>query len=187
MSIEEQFPSAIPRPDAIQDPGELIQAWKEVRSVLLQILNGLSDEDFVTEAPGGGWNAGQNAEHLYKTQYGYARMIPAVLKGRIGVDKEELKKLSYNSLFRRVSEPGKAQNPESVSPTESWNRERSLQELEKAMKAVENNIAGRTVEEMRNHGVPHPMFGPVSLLDWTYVLVGHEIAHGRALARKYGL
>jgi hypothetical protein len=187
MSLEEQFPSEIPLPDAIQNPEELLAAWKNVRSTVEQILKSIADKGFVEASPQGGWNAGQNAEHLYKTQYGYARMIPATLKGRIGMDASELKKLSYKSLFRRASEPGKAKNPESVSPTETWSKERSLEELPKAMQVLEENFRGRTVEELRSRGFPHPLFGPVSLLDWTYILTAHEIAHGRSLARKYGL
>jgi len=192
LSLEEKFPDQIATPHEITNLKDLLAGWRSIRSVLLEILNTINDIDFTQPSASGGWNAGQNAEHLFKTQYSLARMIPSVMQGKSSVDRDQLKKLPYQSLFRRASEPGKAKNPDIVSPDEpnqKWTKTYSIERLGHSMNRLEDAVqnSATSIIELLADGAPHPIFGPISLADWTYVLSAHEIAHGKSLARKYNV
>lgn len=187
ISLASRFPASLPSPAALEDPAPLVQAWASIREVLIEILNGIPDPVFARDAERPGWSAGQNAEHLFKTQKAYSRLIPAALSGRLGLDAAELISLDYADVFRTASEPGRANNPESVTPEGTWNRAESLRRLGDSRSAMEGAFAGKTVQDLRRRGFLHPLVGPVSLLDWCFVLAAHEIAHGKSLARKYVL
>lgn len=182
-----RFPQSLPSPAGLDDPAPLVTAWGDIREVLIEVLERIPDDLFLQTTGMPGWSAGQNVEHLFKTQKAYSRLIPAALSGRIGLDASALLSLNYEEVFRSASEPGRAKNPESVTPERGWDKTEGLRRLAESRSAMEGAIQGRAMEDLRKRGFLHPLVGPISLLDWCFVLAAHEIAHGKSLVRKYSL
>lgn len=176
-----------PYPDQAKSHIEFLDAWKENRAELIAHIEPMSDARFL-EKPAKGWSASEIAEHLYLVQWNLARSIPVVLGGKFGFDRSGLKEdLRYETLFKLVSKPRGAKNPEDVGPSGTMDKNTALASLAKAMERLEKNTKDRTVEEMKSRGMAHPFFGPISMYDWLWVMSNHEYSHISALFGKtYG-
>lgn len=172
-------------PNEVESPSEFLEVWKENRAELVKFLEGIPEEKF-TAKPEKGWSASEIAEHLYLVQWNLARSIPVVAGGKFGFAASELKTdLRYETLFKLVSKPRGAKNPEDVGPKGGMDKKTALESLQKAMDRFEKNLTGRSASELKSRGMEHPFFGPISLFDWLWVMANHEYSHITALFQKY--
>ena len=177
----------IKQPPQITDIEEYIENWKAVRKELLDALEKIPNEIFSIK-PEKGWSASEIAEHLYLTQHLFAIFIPKVLNGSKGYSKEELKEIDYDELYNVLSKPySGVKNPDVVTPKNQWDKETAIQNLSNSMELMINNLSNKDIEILQNRGMMHGIFGPISILDYTYNLIIHEIGHTKALKEKYNV
>ncbi|GIX43037.1 MAG: hypothetical protein KatS3mg129_2770 [Leptospiraceae bacterium] len=53
------------------------------------------------------------------------------------------------------------------------------------MNLMIKHLSNQDLELLKNRGMLHGIFGPISILDYTYNLVVHELGHLKALKEKY--
>ena len=175
----------IKQPPQIKDINEYIENWKTIRKELVDALEKIPDVIF-SKKPEKGWSASEIAEHLYLTQHLFAIFIPKVINGSKGYSKEELKHIDYDELYNVLSKPySGVKNPDVVTPKNQWDKKICLENLSKSMDLLIKNLSGLDLEILRNRGMLHGIFGPISILDYTYNLIVHEIGHTKTLKEKY--
>lgn len=177
----------LPRPNQVKDAAELTSVWQDIRQKTLQLFDSLTEESFSAKPADGSWSAADIAEHLYLTQFSYARMLPVVLGGKFGIDLEERPAdYDYEDIHNSSSKTQGLKNPEQVAPTGTWDRKKSRESLDKAMETMLKKLEGKTVAQLRTRGLEHPMGGLVNMLEWMWILVLHENAHLETLKQKTG-
>lgn len=177
----------IKKPPQITNIDEYIENWKSVRKELWDALEKIPDDIF-SKKPEKGWSASEIAEHLYLTQHLFAIFIPKVISGSKGYSKEELKQIDYDELYNVLGKPySGVKNPDVVTPKNEWDKKTCLENLSKSMELMIKNLSGQDLETLRNRGMMHGIFGPISLLDYTYNLIIHELGHTKTLKEKYNV
>ena len=146
-------------------------------------LENLSEGDFTRPAESG-WNAAEIADHIYLSQWNFARTIPIIAKGRAGEDTSNIEPVRYGLITRGLNRPRGVKNPDNLSPVEPPDRPTTLANLNKAMDKLRKSLDGRTDEELRNRGAQHPYFGLVPLGVYIWAMALHERMHFRALRAK---
>lgn len=175
-----------PLPPVVQSVDEIASVWKENRTDLVRLLAGIPEEDFQTRPPSGGWSPSEVAEHLYLSQNNLARSIPIVMAGKFGKDRSEFNENPpYDKIFNMVSKARGVKNPVEVGPKGGMDKVTTLSSLEKSEQKLFKGTSGQSVESLRSRGMDHPFFGPISMLDWIWVMTNHEFAHINALKEKY--
>ncbi|MCB1169423.1 MAG: DinB family protein [Leptospiraceae bacterium] len=173
-------------PSQMNNPGELLDQWKDFRTQVVDYLKSIPESEF-NAAPGeGGWSPSQIAEHLYLTQWNMARAVPAIVAGKVGLSADECATLDYDAYEDQIMQTGNAEAPEIVLPKENWDLATCLENLQKAMDKTEKAISGKTTEQLESRGIPHAIFGGVNLMDWMWIQAYHELRHLNALKRKRG-
>jgi len=177
----------IKKPPQITNIDEYIENWKSVRKELWDALEKIPDDIF-SKKPEKGWSASEIAEHLYLTKYLFAIFIPKVISGSKGYSKEELKQIDYDELYNVLNKPySGVKNPDAVTPKNEWDKKTCLENLSKSMELMIKNLSGQDLETLRNLGMMHGIFGPISLLDYTYNLIIRELGHTKTLKEKYNV
>lgn len=175
----------LPRPDAIDNIEIYLNVWKDIRRALESSIAGISDELFVKPMSDGTWCAAEIAEHMARTQCRFARAIPLILEGRIGMDAFSEKTADYESIENYFWEHRKVKNPNAVTPVQIQNKEDSIRALHEAMASFEKNITGAPFLFLQKRAFEHFLFGPMNLVEYTWVLLMHENHHTYVLRKKY--
>lgn len=177
----------LPRPPEVNDLAEYRDAWAGVRAEFLEALEKRAGA-FQERGPGDSWSAGELAEHLYLTQFFFARSIPMCLGGKLGYEMSTVEPVDYDTLFDRSNRTQGVRNPPRVTPGNEWSEVAAARtKLDEARAALDKNLAGRSAAEFKARGYPHPLYGDVSLLDWFWILTLHENAHLETMRAKFGL
>ncbi len=176
----------IKKPFEIQTINEYVETWQKLREELIHSLNKVPDSIF-TE-PKEGWSASQIGEHLYLSQYLFAIFIPKVINGTKGYNKEQLNSIPYDDLYEKLSKPySRIKNPDAVTPKNNWDKNTLIENLKKSMELLVKNLKDLDLDILKNRGMMHGIFGPISILDYTYNLIVHELGHLKTLKLKYNL
>ena len=176
---------AIPFPARARGPEEYTDIWREVRRDVLAVLEGIPESEFKTRPTDGSWSASDIGEHLYLTQFSFARAIPIVLAGKFGTDMgADTSKHDY--MYERGKSPQGIKNPKSVTPSGTWDLGKIRDSLQKSMDRMRGNLAGKTAGQLRTRGMEHEIHGMINLMEWVWVLTLHENSHLQALQAKFG-
>lgn len=176
--------TALKTPPEIQDPQELYLEWEKVRQEAIKIIEKIPAEKFRQRLSDKSWSASELTEHLYLSQFQLARLIKAVLAGKLGQNSDSFPKLDYQRIQIAQAKPKGAKNPKSVGPSGNWEKGDALSSLNKAMNRLKKNMHKKTAAELRYRGFDHPFFGPMNLLDWIWTMILHEKGHLVALSQK---
>lgn len=150
----------------------------KVRKRILQMIDGLTDEEFNVVPPCGGWSPKQIVEHL------------ALMECRVAMSiAEELKNPDSLRVFKKPimvsSSPLlKAYVLDSTEPTESY---LSVTEVKEKLHQSRNYLLdiydSASLEEFRSKSFRHPVFGNIPLIQWFRFVGFHEKRHLRQLKR----
>jgi len=162
---------------------EYVAGWQSVRKDLVGFLEGHRDE-FSRRPDDGSWTIAENAEHLYLTQFFLARSIPIVLAGKFGQDFSGSPTADYKAMAGKFVR-GAARNPEAVTPQGKWTCEEALLKLTDAMTRFEKSVRGRQRDELLKRGYEHPIQGPISLMEWIWMMIRHENMHMQIMREKF--
>lgn len=172
-------------PEEIENISEYIEEWKKIRQEVLEVLERIPEENF-QKIPKKGWSASLISEHLFLTQYFFAYNLPVVLQGKRGYSKEELKKINHKQIIEVLSKPFSGiKNPDIVTPKKNWDKYTSINNLNKSMNLFIKYIKDYDINQLKERGMLHGIFGPISLLDFIFNLIVHEKGHLEALKLKF--
>lgn len=176
----------LPRPSQTETIELYVNAWKKIRTELADSIRKISMTDFIQPMPNGSWSAAEITEHLIKSQCHFARIIPLVIRGRIGK-----KRTGPPTDFKLIEDyfinHQRINNPKSVSPVHIQKRDEALQSLEKSMKSFCDQINLMPEELLHTVTVEHFIFGHLNTMEFTWVLTMHENHHSYLLRKKYNL
>lgn len=173
-------------PSQMNSPQELLEQWKDFRNQVVEYLQTIPEAEYRAAPAEGGWSPSQIAEHLYLTQWSMARVLPAVIAGKVGLSAEDCAQIDYDEYEAQILQTGNAEAPDMVMPREDWDLPTSIENLHHAMDKTEKALQGKSMEQLENRGIPHAIFGGVTLKDWIWIQAYHELRHLQALQRKRG-
>ena len=150
----------------------------KVRKRILQLIDGLTDEEFNGTPSLGGWSPKQIVEHL------------ALMECRVATNiAQELKNPESLRVFKKpisvsASPLVKAYFMEYTQPTETH---LSIPEIKEKLHESRNFLLdiyeSATIAELRCKSIKHPVFGSVPLIQWFRFVGFHEKRHLRQLKR----
>ncbi|ARJ39691.1 DinB family protein [Sporosarcina sp. P21c] len=150
----------------------------KVRKRILQLIDGLTDEEFNGTPSHGGWSPKQIVEHL------------ALMECRVATNiAQELKNPESLRVFKKpisvsASPLVKAYFMEYTQPTDMH---LSIPEVKEKLHASRNYLLdiyeSATITELRCKSLKHPIFGNVPLIQWFRFVGFHEKRHLRQLKR----
>lgn len=150
----------------------------KVRKRILQLIEGLTDEEFNGTPSCGGWSPKQIVEHL------------ALMECRVAINiAQELKNPESLRVFKKpisvsASPLMKAYFMEYTQPTDAH---LSIPEVKEKLHDSRNFLLdifeSATLEELRCKSIKHPIFGNVPLIQWFRFVGFHEKRHLRQLKR----
>lgn len=154
----------------------------KVRKRILQLIDGLTDEEFNGTPSCGGWSPKQIVEHL------------ALMECRVATNiAKELKNPDSPRVFKKpigvsASPLIKAYLLECTEPTDTY---LSISETKERLHQSRNFLLdiydSATEEEFRSKSIKHPIFGNVPLIQWFRFVGFHEKRHLRQLKRAVDL
>jgi len=175
----------LPRPDKIEGIWQYVNAWKGIRAELERSIQSIPEDVFIQPMADGTWSAAEITEHVAQTQCRFARVIPLILKGRIGMDADGDQQADYALIEKYFQEHRKVKNPDAVTPVKIQGKEKSLEALVEAMALFEKNISGVALSSLQKKAFEHFLFGPINLVEYTWVLAMHENHHTYILRKQY--
>lgn len=145
---------------------------EKIREVLLNAVNGLSDEQLNAHPEAGRWSIIQVLDHLYLMERAITKSIADKLKSddsTPAVDKPiEL------TLNREV----KVQAPPFVIPSESFQTLNEVKDkLSETRKAFIRVVDQAKENDLEQKSFPHPLFKELSLKQWISFVGLHEKRH----------
>lgn len=170
-------------PPEIDSIEEILEIWKTNRAEVLENLQSVSEENLVRR-PGGGWSLSEVGEHLYLTQNNIARVIPAVLSGKIGAMVGKQEDLDFRKMRLGLARPTGFKNPENLSPLQNYPLSELKSLLQKSEAKLIENLSGKSKAELEVRGMEHPAFGLLNLFNFIWVMALHEGLHGYAIKQK---
>ncbi|MDV6379511.1 DinB family protein [Sporosarcina sp. GW1-11] len=150
----------------------------KVRKRILQLIEGLTDEEFNGKPSNGGWSPKQIVEHLALMECQVATNIA-----------KELKNPDSLRVFKKpisvCSSPlWKAYSLEYTDPTDIH---LSISDIKERLHQSRNFLLdiydSATEVELRGKSLKHPVFGNVPLIQWFHFVGFHEKRHLRQLKR----
>lgn len=170
-------------PTELNTAEEILQIWKENRKTVLENLDSINEETLLTR-PDGGWSLSEVAEHLYLTQLNIARVLPAVLSGKVGSPVGKQEDLDFRKMRIGLARPTGFKNPENLSPLKNYPRTELYSLLDKSDKKLTENLRGKTKPELEVRGLEHPAFGLLNLFNFLWVMALHEGLHSYAIRQR---
>lgn len=174
-----------PRPDSIQNIQTYVDAWKNSRAALERSIEMISEERFAEPLPDHSWSASQIVEHIALSQERFARVIPMILKGRLGSTCDKPGAANYDTIEADFSVHKNVKNPDAVTPVKVLSKPEALKLMNDAMALFEKNISGVDFATLKKWSFEHFALGPLNIVEYIWVLILHENHHTYLLREKY--
>lgn len=167
----------------LQSSLDILNIWTGFRKDVLDCLKKTPADKF-NQRPETGWSISEIGEHLYLTEWSFARSVPIAVGGKFGSDTDAQENLNYREMRAGLTKPRGFKNPDTVSPLSNYTLEQLLPLLEKSHKKLEEVLSKFSKADLQKRGYEHPAFGLLNLFNYSWVLALHEGAHLVALKQK---
>ena len=145
---------------------------EKIREVLLNAVNGLSDEQLNAQPETGRWSIIQVLDHLYLMESAITKSISDKLKSDESIPAVD--KPIEPTLNRGV----KVEAPPFVTPSESYQTLSEVKEkLSESRKAFVHVVDHAKEIDLEQKSFPHPLFKDLSLKQWIPFVGLHEKRH----------
>lgn len=164
---------------------EIYEQNARVRSRLLDLVEGISDEDAGLRTEKGDWTVAGIVEHLAVVEESMAKVAGHLLKkaeeagsGADGVGISENLAKSLRAWGRT-----KGEAPDMVQPTNEKPVAESLAMMAENRRHLEGMREKFGSVDGRSQTFPHPIFGPLTAQDWLALIGAHESRHVAQIER----
>jgi hypothetical protein len=152
-----------------------IKQLDQSRTRLLRLLQGLSPDRLMHRQDTERWSIGENVEHVVVVEKRLLGAIDKLLQEPPDLSKQcALCDAEVVWLIGNVVDPIKA--PDRVLPNLRWPAEALLQEFETARRQT-RDFASTTAGDLRQHFIPHPVFGDFDCYQWLLAIGAHCNRH----------
>ncbi len=170
-----------------EERAELIQLLEDSFDRVMELISGLSEEQWTFRENQDRWSVGECTEHIVRSQ----RALLDYAKQAMSGDPDEAwmtRTQGKNQLLRRVMPnrnpggAGGATAPMEIRPTEKWDRGKAIAELYKIQGEVRAYV--ETLEgPVKNHTAEHPfpVFGWLNAYDWLIYIPLHTVRHSKQI------
>ena len=149
---------------------------EKIRNRILEIADGLRDEQLNQKPADGEWSAMQILDHLQLMENVIARNIAKELK------RETSKKAMKRPIQVTVSRAFKVKAPSYTQPSEDFIGLAEMKErLAKSRMELNNVYDNADSVKLTEKSMPHPVFGNVPLVQWFPFVGLHEKRHLKQL------
>jgi len=142
-------------------------------------VSGLSDAQWTFKPAPDRWSVVEIVEHI--------ALINGIVQGLfLNIDHapappqdRNAKEFDEMILTRLADRSQRFKGPESARPTGRWTPPEALEQF----RATSNDFADlvRTSNGLRQHAVPHPLFGPMDGYQWVLAVAGHGERHNQQI------
>lgn len=155
------------------DNQPLLQLWNNHTDELLSMLGAINQESFNTPSAGGGWSAGDIAEHLWKIDVMVGRTLASI---DTHVDRDPGETIAKFTTRLR-DRNNKLEAPEAIVPSkEPKNKEEIIQKIRVARKAIADAIQSKDMS-LVNNNVSHRFYGVMTGFEWVMFVITHTERH----------
>lgn len=161
---------------------ELAEGMEEVRAAVLDLVAGLSEEEFAARAEGE-WSVGEILEHMILSETGTSKVIRKVLKEGAGAlppypaDDSGLAVRPFPGLSERGGK-----SPEAALPKGTMGKAEILSLAAETRERTLRSLVLLAGADPRSGEFPHPAFGSMNLYEWAALIVlGHQKQHLRQI------
>lgn len=153
------------------------------REAILALVSGLSEEEFA-RGTAGEWSPAQIIEHMVIAETGASKVIRKMLKERGGALPPYPADDSVLSVADLRVDPRRATDaPEIALPSGTLSKDELLRQAAACREQTLRSLEMLSGADPRGASFPHPLFGPMNLYEWLYVIVYmHQRIHRTQIA-----
>ncbi|MGA2136930.1 MAG: DinB family protein [Bryobacteraceae bacterium] len=166
-----------------EERAHLAQLLRESQAEFLGLMDGLTEAQWTTAAPGG-WSVQQAAEHIVLGEIAMLSRVEAALAEppHPEWEAEDARKTKF---LRRVlpDRSRKATAPEMLRPSHNWSREETIARFQKGRQRTLDLVAQLdqpVKDRLAEH--PFPIFNMLSVHHWLLYIPLHNIRHNQQIA-----
>ena len=158
---------------------EIYEQNERVRMALLELVEGISDENASMRTEKGDWTVAGIVEHLAMAEEGMAKVARHLLKKAEEAGAEADGVGVSDSLTERLRawRGSKGEAPDMVQPTNEKPVAESLAMMAENRRHLEALREKFASVNGRSQTFPHPIFGPLTAQDWLALIGAHESRH----------
>jgi hypothetical protein len=155
------------------------------RSALLSAASQVPPDRWTERPAPGSWSLTELFEHLYKVEYGSARLIEKrALEARAAGHPAETESGSMLGALdgTGLTDRGrKLDAPERVAPVGGWTCEQALESLVQSRAKLHDGIRAAEGMALGTVRAPHPRLGEIDLYQWILFVGHHEARHAQQI------
>ncbi|MDQ0217348.1 DinB family protein [Peribacillus cavernae] len=145
---------------------------QKIREELLKSVEDLSDRQLNEKVEAGSWTIMQVLDHLYLMEMTISKSIA----GELANEKSEAAPLK--PIHLTVNRSTKVAAPSFVKPSDDFISLAEMKgKLSESRKTLIRVTEGASEQALEQKSFPHPIFGPLSLKQWTPFVGYHEKRH----------
>jgi len=160
-------------------PTKLAELWRdmeEVRERTLDILSGLTGEEFASRE-GEEWSAAQILAHLLMAETGTSKVIRKAIKTAGTVPPYPAADSDLSARILRTL-PAGMKAPEAAEPGTPPGKEELLRQARETRERTAASFAMLASVDPRAATFPHPLFGELNVYEWpAMTILAHERDH----------
>lgn len=172
------FRPIAPDPISDADRTKLISQMESTRDLLLQTVEGLSDEQFNFRPAEGRWTVLECLEHITLAEAGILSWVQGSLQGPADSSKRSQIKVTDEELIEKTPDRSqKFQAPEMLQPKGTLGNPAAALTAYKDARAKTLDYVKQTKDDLRNHYMDHPAFGTIDCYQGMLLLSAHSKRH----------
>jgi uncharacterized damage-inducible protein DinB len=152
------------------------------RDRLLGLVEGLTVEQWTFRPAEGRWSIGECLEHVTRVEGRVTGLIGKQLENPPEPDKKPLVAGKDEMLARRIPDrTTRIQAPEPARPLSQWTDPWELIEQFTTTRENTRKVTEETQRDLRNHFIPHPVFGDLDCYQWLLAISLHGERHAQQI------
>jgi uncharacterized damage-inducible protein DinB len=152
------------------------------RDRLLGLVEGLTVEQWTFRTGEGRWSIGECLEHVTRVEGRVTGLIGKQLENPPEPDKRPLVAGKDEMLARVIPDrSNRIQAPEPARPVSQWSDPKELVDQFRTTREYTRRFTEETQRDLRNHFIPHMVFGDLDCYQWLLALSLHGERHAKQI------
>jgi uncharacterized damage-inducible protein DinB len=156
-----------------------LKELQRTHSKFLQSIAGLSQKQWTFKPGPDRWSVAEVAEHIAVSESTILGFVEKqLMTSPAAPEKREQVKGTDELILQRVPDRSrKAQAPEFLRPTGRWATEADLAKAFEESRKATMDYVPTTNDDLRDHFLDHPVFGPLDGYQWLLLISAHSERH----------